>query len=501
MSKFLSGKLNTLQKIQHLKSFVGTNDVDDAELTECLRLCGYNLERAAQKLLTGEFRQARKKKKAFLTLNKSDEPVNHFRKTKAPNNKPGTMKKTPPSSNNSEVAKKSAPSSVPKSNRHKTPVVTPKADEEVFDLTMTDSQQDTKIPAAEMSYSSSIQESEPLLLCRRWLADDIFVTSRTGRVDYKEQLQMDGMIRFRGKDMEGRLPRKIAKFLLPLGGYVHLAAESLMEDRNLKQGQGVPIQLTVTLLRPKAFFECIEAVNNSDGVKTQHYFRRDSSKTGRGRKRDELSTAEAAFQLIQWAEYGDDIPDYAKEKHDDTEDEETVAGDDKDSNNLYEGDEEDAIQQPHADESTLSGASVLKEALDPPGFTNGVSLRPYQRQALFFLNERETVGADREQVAMQLNLLRELSEATKTARTMPMSPCSPKKKAITCDCGPVRLAKPEESSTLGGEVNPVNHPLWKRRFLATPSLDKSFVFYVNELLGVALSKPPPPPSPCSGGIL
>ena len=74
---------------------------------------------------------------------------------------------------------------------------------------------------------------------------------------------------------------------------------------------------------------------------------------------------------------------------------------------------------------------------------------------------------------------------------------------IVCDIGPVVVTEEgqKKSTTLDGQVNPVNHPLWKRRFLAEPDLSRSVSFYVNELLGVATYRPPEPPKPCSGGIL
>jgi hypothetical protein len=240
----------------------------------------------------------------------------------------------------------------------------------------------------------------------------------------------------------------------------------------------------------------------SNGVKSQHFFHQGTSKkTTAGNKKDELSPAEAAFRLVQWAEYGDDIPNYSKELEGEGDDEEEEKGAMVDSAHGEDGQVEGESNATD-DALGLTGVAVLGEAVDPPGLTEGISLRPYQRQALFFLDQRETIGSDRDQVEEQLGLLRELSEMTKSAQSLPDSPRGQKVGApVSCDCGPVRVLQPDATKTLDGDVNPVNHPLWKRRYLAAPSLDKGYVFYVNELLGVALHRPPPPPTPCSGGIL
>ena len=58
-----------------------------------------------------------------------------------------------------------------------------------------------------------------------------------------------------------------------------------------------------------------------------------------------------------------------------------------------------------------------------------------------------------------------------------------------------------KSVTIHGDVDPVQHPLWQRRFLTTDGLNAAVCFYVNEVLGVASSQPPNPPRQCVGGIL
>ena len=76
-------------------------------------------------------------------------------------------------------------------------------------------------------------------------------------------------------------------------------------------------------------------------------------------------------------------------------------------------------------------------------------------------------------------------------------------KTITCECGPVLVSDEmaAKSVTIHGDVDPVQHPLWQRRFLTTDGLNAAVCFYVNEVLGVASSQPPNPPRQCVGGIL
>lgn len=58
-----------------------------------------------------------------------------------------------------------------------------------------------------------------------------------------------------------------------------------------------------------------------------------------------------------------------------------------------------------------------------------------------------------------------------------------------------------KSCTIDGIRNPVSHPLWERRFLASADKESALSFYVNELLVVASSRPPSPPRHAVGGVL
>ena len=125
-------------------------------------------------------------------------------------------------------------------------------------------------------------------------------------------------------------------------------------------------------------------------------------------------------------------------------------------------------------------------------------LRPYQKQALYWMLQRESGDHDRNKLEKELTLLAELS---RNASQQPIM--DPPKQDIVCEVGPVRVSQSmaQKSCTIDGVENPVNHPLWQRRFLASADKTRAISFYVNELLGTASSKPPNPPRHCTGGIL
>jgi hypothetical protein len=163
----------------------------------------------------------------------------------------------------------------------------------------------------------------------------------------------------------------------------------------------------------------------------------------------------------------------------------------------FEGDDADIEEDDEVTSTTSEWARNLPEAEDPENWREGVSLRPYQRQALHWMLEREG-GTSREEWEKQLAMVAELG-GTRAASAEPASQAGD----VACDCGPVLVSDRARalSRTVAGEVNPVRHPLWKQRFLATPDLQHTLCFFVNEVLQIATHRPPPPPTPCSGGIL
>ncbi|KAL7540398.1 hypothetical protein ACHAXR_010079 [Thalassiosira sp. AJA248-18] len=294
---------------------------------------------------------------------------------------------------------------------------------------------------------------------------------------------------------------------------------------------------------------------------------------------DEL--AEAAFHLLQWADKGEEMPfvkDSMKEgdevvgkksipgggdddnvvdmtivksdnsakkadKNDDDDggdstyssktnslDDDDPPGDDgdyEDENSLVSEQVDELNQLVVVSEKDQQGKTkkTLPELSDPICFKkSGIVLRPYQRQALYWMCRREGTFVEGEMDKEdeesddggdgELDLLAELASSSSSSSGADASIQVWGGKAIACDCGPVVVSDESVSSRAlpvieygqkrnGDEAarKYVHHPLWKRRFLATDDLGSVFAFYVNELLGIASATPPNPPKQCVGGIL
>lgn len=347
---------------------------------------------------------------------------------------------------------------------------------------------------------------------------------------------------------------------------LYIEGEALMEDRHLIIGSEVPLSLKIYLNDPVEFFDLFQNTTTgggSDETDSKLFFR-EGKGGGRGgggitpRKKNKARTrysreelADAAYHLLQWAEKGEELPlfDTGGKSNDGTAalDEHNVVSaavatskkdrlgdDDEDSdatvsmssNNDDDGDyEENSIEDSQelnelnqlvaTASSEKDGGKVsakpLPELSDPTGFKAGIELRPYQRQALYWMCRREgfiddDMGSD---TGGDLELLAEL--AGTMSKDSDPSIVMYGSKAISCDCGPVVVSDDSVASSSVpvadyGQISPsqkkyVHHPLWRRRFLATDDLTTVYSFYVNELLGIASCVPPNPPKQCVGGIL
>jgi hypothetical protein len=259
---------------------------------------------------------------------------------------------------------------------------------------------------------------------------------------------------------------------------LELRAEALMGER-LAMGATLPLQLTVFVTDPHAFFEVLRETAADEGATTNaaQFFQKkneEAEKKKRGRKKP-TTAAQAAFELLQWAEYGD-VPDFRAAK----KEEETSGDDDDDDDDGIELKEEDfetesaaestakgkELQQSVAEESMKHWSTQLPEEEDPVGLADGISLRPYQKQALHFMLQREQTGASRDELEEQLALMAELSANASNNHKSGVAAVFPagSQMDIVCDRGPVVVSEEgrKKAKTLDGEVNPVSHPLWKR---------------------------------------
>ena len=336
------------------------------------------------------------------------------------------------------------------------------------------------------------------LLCQRWISDGISRT-KNSRVIYNESIDIifgGPIIRFKGVHVEGSLPTNLCAILAPLQGHINMTATALMEDLNIGIGKTVPLSLRIYLANPKLFFALFqERAASSPPSATAAYFG-NLQKKSHARKSRPLDITDAAFALLQWAEYGD-VPEFkVSEKS-------TVDPSSDDDDELLCT--EDAFQENVTEELTeiaknllaQEGSKRLLEAPDPKGL-RGISLRPYQRQALSWMRQREEEPSSRYHVQNELELLSELIKSKKKQQRIVNVEVE-----VSCeDSGPIRVSElgARKSKTLNGDLNPINHPLWDRRYLAIGD-SVAICFYVNELIGAASAEPPAPPRQCVGGML
>lgn len=526
---------STLEQLESLRCFVPADlGFTEADLTNCLRQCGFNTQLAAERLITGVYKKQKGERNAFFKMTASSSParksmtsksnssgassiktskkVRHTFLAKASSNK----RKNPPSaeSDKKEPPRKS-PSSVVKN--------------QMIDLSLDDD--DDKVgeenqhnkatapsssskPARKVTASSTSQMATPVppsddswLLCQRWISDAV-CTTRRGAMDHQEEFSLEAsgptFLRLRGRALEGRFPDHIGRLLNPLvrENLVYLRAHALMKEENLPTGASIPVSLSVHLPDPLKFFQVFPDSASVTESSTNMLWT--SKAKGKASKRKASSLEQAAFDLLQWAQYGD-VPDFSAER---ANKEDALADDDEGKGEeLNEEDFENAMEEKSSelakefsDSMTGSGKSLaIPEADDPEGFRD-VELRPYQKQALHWMRQREVEGQSREEQEEQLRLLAELAREKRSTRTTAPNSGTDD---IFCDCGPVQVSDraQDQAQTCDGVTNPVSHPLWERRFLTDPNKKKLICFFVNKFMGIASHQPASPPRPCSGGVL
>lgn len=490
---------NPTEQLKLLREFVGTSVYTETSLVDCLRQANYNVERAADMLLTGSYRPSKSNNHSTISISST----NVKRSSQKPMAKPSEV--PAPAGTSISHIRPRKPSPIPTT----TPRVSLESQYSIPD---------------HVDYDQDVDSNKQAwLLAERWISECL-CNCRHGTIRYREVLTLTHTktgppcIRFKGNAAEGTLPVSLATLMVPLLRYpdeyhkdapgnpshskplLLLRAESLYEDNHLSTGSLVPIRLRIYLPNPREFFALFS--QDTDGAVEQatncNLFERRGAKNKR-----RLPITEAAFGLLQYAEYGD-VPQFDLPVVNYEEVEEEI------SDEVQEDDESEVVNEEakELDNQVLSKAldsKQLPEADDPPGFAPGITLRPYQRQALYWMRQRETRGESRAEQDEQLALIRAMADydSDKHRVERPYASEKENRATISCDCGPVMVSEQAKtrSRTIDGHVNPASHPLWQQRFLASPSMKETLTFYVNEIFRVATHQPPEPPKSCSGGIL
>ena len=536
-------------------------NISEGDLSQALRSSSYNVELALERILSGD-------SSAYYD-NSGSVSSNSFTTSSsmAVSSKSSTLK-TPATKKRSSATKPAPKSSNKKRSR---PTNNNRSTSSIG------SSISSKSRNKDTQRGSSNSNNNRLLLCKRWTV--ACSKSIRGRVSHGEVLDfsqnwknnssttittsstatpIDPMVRFRSASghVEGSLNTYLCEILSPLlrlgcasndgnttsfTPLIHIEGEALMEDRHIIIGSEVPLSLKIYFNDPVQFFELFNAANESVGETDSKLFFTDAKGGGKGvtpRKKNKVKTkysreelAVAAYNLLQWAEKGEELPVFDGNKrntHDNNDDDDGDSSVSTSTNNDGDGDyEEQALEdneelnelnQLVANSSDKDGKNTPKKPLpelsDPVGFKTGLELRPYQRQALYWMCRREgyicdEMDKDNNESGGDLELLAEL--AGSASRSYEPSIIMYGSKAISCDCGPVAVSDESVASRSipvadYGRTNPsrekyIHHPLWRRRFLATDDLTTVYSFYVNELLGIASCVPPNPPKQCVGGLL
>jgi hypothetical protein len=266
---------------------------------------------------------------------------------------------------------------------------------------------------------------------------------------------------------------------------------------------------------PAAFFQLFQDLQTTKATATNKLFfgkQPSSSSSSLSSKKPKLNLlCEAAFGLLQWAQQGEPyefgVQVVATTESEDSEPEPEELLDDDDDDTMLE--HEEKVPEWARLEATTT-QPYLQEMDAPADFK--AQLRPYQRQALWWMTQRESQTELEEWSQQQLQLLKDLaSDTTDTDVNVTTQPhTSNNNHNIHCDCGPVTVHININAATAtefapavvdNGTSPSLTHPLWERRYLANHDRTKAMSFYVQPLFGMAMASPPPPPQPCRGGIL
>jgi hypothetical protein len=286
---------------------------------------------------------------------------------------------------------------------------------------------------------------------------------------------------------------------------------------------------SVWLPDPIAFFDLFDKARNVPSSAASQFFQKKQQTAPKSTSTKRTLVHEAAFALLQWAQDGETfsfetealdraIPGTspASGSGGSGSDEDDGEGDEDNIDSTTAGGtavgDEDAVPEWAQSVAAVTNDATLPE-FDQASITpllKDVELRPYQRQALHWMLQREQPPsqASQDDLNQQLELLAELA-AVASKPLMTVDSLRPANKDIHCECGPVMVSPTAAAgarSILEEDLEPTadqvpTHPLWQRRYLASYDRTQTKCFYVQPLFGMATASPPLPPQPCRGGIL
>ena len=530
-----SNQSNFLSQLQSLREFTaGCGDFTESDLSNCLRESAFNVQIAAERLITGQY------KKSPSSSGKS----NFFQAAEQIQSTTKKQNSSSSKSTKSESGKGNGANRITsqKSNAKSVGVRKPlqkdasRANIQRSNTSVRKPVANSLIPASRIGQKVGCKASKGinsrLLLCQRWVS--AMSTTRNGSISYNENISIHAsnisssangknhkgahIVRFKGSRIEGTLNTKLSYILSPLLSssepFIDIEAKALMEDLKTSIGAEVPLELNIYILDAVRFFSLFDQDSEQSS----------SSNSGKefwakGAMKGPQTVKSAAFDLLQFSQYSS-VPDFnsAEDNANSDLDEGTRADDD-----IIDGKEEEEV-----DENGPSWASSLynsdeskdenepSEDIDPIMLKKkGITLRCYQRKALKWMMNREEHANENnnQEFQQQLTFLAELSASLRSKTGNERSGYinsvdeTGKVTNVRCNVGPVIVSKEvaEKAFTLNGKKDSMVHPLWSRRFLwnreNNGQEEKVYSFYVNELLQTASIETPAPPKECSGGLL
>jgi hypothetical protein len=261
-----------VDKINMLRGFVSNDAFSETDLSQCLRQANYNVDLAAERLMTGQFQPTKRHK----TTPSIRSPPTPTLSNGILHQTPGaatSRTSTPVTPNVPLTSKVVEKTSNPVTKKASPPMVGGRSLPKVA-------------PSSQGVVTTVDDDSGFWLLCHRWISDGICL-QRNGCLSYQEALSVEILsnshhhhhhsnnhnnhnhnhnhnhnnhnnhkgtvptVRFRGTRMVGQFPRRLHPILGPLleKNLIQVRAQALMEDRFLPTGVDVAFGVWYVLIQ------------------------------------------------------------------------------------------------------------------------------------------------------------------------------------------------------------------------------------------------------------